>query len=191
MMLTLMQSADSSSTRICGRLCRYGRLFSGILGDKMVHVSACQTQLFESIMDLLFSCKSIYRLGFREFAAEKRHDGGVLVCHLRTRKASPALAERKSPDKRPQTAVEANRGGHAEDSDHPNGYRGRKRQKQAGFDHTTMLSLFTSITHHFTLFQLCLFFFYKKKPLNRHAHFDLQTGNPQHCNAGELGASFH
>ena len=33
-MLTPMQKADSSNTRICGRLCKYGRLFSGILGSE-------------------------------------------------------------------------------------------------------------------------------------------------------------
>ena len=34
---------------------------------------------------------------------------------------SPALAERKSPDKRPKTAVEADRGCHTEDGNDPNG----------------------------------------------------------------------
>lgn len=32
----------------------------------------------------------------------------------------PALAERKSPDERPQAAVQANRGGQTEDPDDPN-----------------------------------------------------------------------
>lgn len=34
---------------------------------------------------------------------------------------SPAFAERQSPYKRPQAAVEADGGGHAEDNDDPNG----------------------------------------------------------------------
>ena len=37
------------------------------------------------------------------------------------RSVSPALAERESPDKRPQTAVEADRRGHAEDGYDPDG----------------------------------------------------------------------
>lgn len=36
---------------------------------------------------------------------------------------SPALAERESPDKRPKTAVQADRGGHTEDGNNPDGWQ--------------------------------------------------------------------
>lgn len=44
----------------------------------------------------------------------------------------PALAERYSPDERPQAAVEADRGGQTEGPDDPHGWRGRKQQTWAG-----------------------------------------------------------
>lgn len=44
------------------------------------------------------------------------------------RRVLPALAEGESPDKGPQTAVEADRGGHTEDGYDPNGWTERKQQ---------------------------------------------------------------
>lgn len=38
-MLTPMQRADSSNMRTCGRLCRYGKLFSGTLPSRRVRES--------------------------------------------------------------------------------------------------------------------------------------------------------
>lgn len=55
---------------------------------------------------------------------------------------SPALAERESPDKRPQTAVETDRRGHTEDGYDPNGYTVRKQQTGRLVHRTSYDSMF-------------------------------------------------
>lgn len=93
----------------------------GPCGHKTVHkwvnVTIIKTSPFNS--GHVFSDKPLTCSNYSESSIQKTFWAASIMkpCW----RVSPALAERESPDKRPQAAVEADRGGHTEDGYDPNG----------------------------------------------------------------------
>lgn len=90
-MLTPMQRADSSSMRICGRLCKYGRLFSGILSSQ--DAPQIITTVRYHNKDVLFQPDNPHLASPATNTHVLNANNEIPRCHLRTT-VSPALAER-------------------------------------------------------------------------------------------------